>query len=87
MLVTFEEDAIAAQGITHEDNVLRDILVFGADYPHPQGTWPDPSPIFYEMFRGLDAALRHEIVYERMRRFFGLQGPTCLAGRDAGDDR
>ena len=77
MLVTFEEDAIAAQGITHEDNVLRDILVFGADYPHPQGTWPDPSPIFYEMFRGLDAALRHEIVYERMRRFFGLEGPPA----------
>ncbi len=77
VLVTFEEDAIAAQAITHPDNVLRDILVFGADYPHPQGTWPDPSPIFYEMFRGLDPALRHEIVYERMRRFFGLEGPPA----------
>ena len=74
-LVTFEEDHIAAQMIQHEDNVLRDILVWGADYPHPQGTWPDPSPIFYEMFKDQTPEFRHEIVYERMRRFFGLRGP------------
>jgi predicted TIM-barrel fold metal-dependent hydrolase len=74
-LVTFEEDAIAAQMIQHEDNILRDILAWGADYPHPQGTWPDPSPIFYEMFEGLTPEFRHEVVYARMSRFFDLQGP------------
>ncbi len=74
-LVTFEEDHIAAQMIRHDDNILRDILVWGADYPHPQGTWPDPSPIFYEMFKDQTPEFRHEVVYERMRRFFGLRGP------------
>ena len=75
MLVTFEEDAIAGQALRHPDSVLRDVLVFGADYPHPQGAWPDPAPILHEMFDGLDPALRHEVAYERMRRFFGLEGP------------
>jgi hypothetical protein len=74
-LVTFEEDKIAAQMISHEDNILRDILAWGADYPHPQGTWPDPSPIFHEMFEGLAPELRHEVAYARMARFFGLIGP------------
>lgn len=74
-LVTFEEDYIAAQMITHEDNVLRDILVWGADYPHPQGTWPDPAPIFHEMFEGLSPEFRHEVVYARMERFFNMKGP------------
>lgn len=73
--VTFEEDAIAAQMVQHDDNILRDILMWGADYPHPQGTWPDPSSIFHDMFKGLDPALRHEIVYERMHRFFNMTGP------------
>ena len=93
--VTFEEDAIAAQGLRHEDNILRDILVFGADYPHPQGTWPDPSPIFYEMFKDLGPALRHEVVYQRMHRFFGMRGPSAgqvatlerIAGEGAGRKR
>jgi predicted TIM-barrel fold metal-dependent hydrolase len=75
-LVTFEEDDIAAQMIQHEDNVLRDILVWGADYPHPQGTWPDPAPVFYEMFKGQPPEFRHEVVYERMKRFFDITGPS-----------
>ncbi|MEE8224059.1 MAG: hypothetical protein V3S59_07130, partial [Alphaproteobacteria bacterium] len=94
-IVTFEEDAIAAQMISHEDNILRDILVWGADYPHPQGTWPDPSPIFYKMFEGQSSAFRHEVVYERMSRFFGLKGPGAenvvsldeIAGEGAGRTR
>jgi hypothetical protein len=76
VLVTFEEDNIAAQMISHEDNVLRDILVWGADYPHPQGTWPDPSSIFHHMFAGLTPELRHEIVFGRMQRFFNMTGPA-----------
>ena len=94
-LVTFEEDDIAAQMLQHDDNILRDILVWGADYPHPQGTWPDPAPIFHRMFEGEAPALRHEIVYERMRRFFGLKGPEPaqvatldeIAGDGAGRQR
>jgi predicted TIM-barrel fold metal-dependent hydrolase len=77
VLVTFEEDDIAAQMLTHEDNILRDILVFGADYPHPQGTWPDPAPIFHKMFEGLGAELRHEIVFGRMQKFFNMTGPDA----------
>jgi predicted TIM-barrel fold metal-dependent hydrolase len=75
MLVTFEEDDIAAMLVQHEDCVLRDILAWGADYPHPQGTWPDPDPIFYKMFRDLDPQFRHEVVFERVRRMFRIEGP------------
>ena len=73
--VTFEEDDIAARMIEHEDDILRDILMFGADYPHPQGTWPDPDPVLHKMFDVLDPALRHEVVFERMRRVFRIEGP------------
>lgn len=77
MLVTFEEDDIAAKLIRYEDCVLRDILAWGADYPHPQGTWPDPDPIFYRMFDGLDPAFRHEVAFERVRRVFRIKGPPA----------
>lgn len=95
VLVTFEEDDIAAQMISHDDNILRDILVWGADYPHPQGTWPDPAPIFHKMFDGLPPALRHEIVFGRMQRFFKMTGPSPdqivsldeIAGDGAGRSR
>jgi len=89
VLVTFEEDDIAAQMLTHEDNILRDILVFGADYPHPQGTWPDPAPIFHKMFEGLGPELRHEIVFTRMQRFFAMTGPDpaqIVSLEDISDD-
>ena len=75
--VTYEEDEIAAQMIRIEDSILRDILMWGADYPHPQGLWPDPDPVMHRMFDGLDPALRHEVVFERMRRFFNIKGPDA----------
>ena len=75
--ITFEEDDIAAVMIQHEDNILRDILMWGADYPHPQGTWPNPDAIMHKMFEGLDPAFRHEVVFERMRRVFNIEGPDA----------
>ena len=75
--VTYEEDDIAAQMIRIDDSILRDILMWGADYPHPQGLWPDPDPVMHKMFAGLDPALRHQVVFERMRKMFNIEGPDA----------
>ena len=73
--VSFEEDDIAGMLVQHEECTLRDMLVWGADYPHPQGTWPDPDPIFYKMFKGQDPKFRHDVVFERTRQLLGIKGP------------
>ena len=73
--ITFEEDDVAGLLLRHDESMLRDILVWGADYPHPQGIWPEVDPVMDRIFAGLDAGLRHEIVFERCRRLFGLKGP------------
>ena len=49
MTFTFEEDYVGARMIPEEWAHLKDTVVWGSDYPHEQGTWPDPS-----------AAIRHQ---------------------------
>lgn len=79
MRFTFEEDAIGARLIEEDWSHLRDNVVWGADYPHNHVTWPNPDPVVDRLLGHLDPALRHEIVFERARRFFNLDGAPVAA--------
>lgn len=73
--ITFEEDDIAGLMLRHDESLLKDFLMWGADYPHPQGIWPEVDPVMDRIFDGIDPAIRRTIVFERCLEVFGLDGP------------
>lgn len=72
---TFEEDYIGARMIPCDWAHIGDSVMWGPDYPHEQGTWPDATEVVDKMFAGVDPALKHEIVYGRMAKLFRVKGP------------
>ena len=76
MSFTFEEDYVGAKMLADPEFMIQDCTVWGSDYPHEQGqTWPDAEPAMQKMFGGLAPALKHEIVWGRSQRIFGIKGP------------
>jgi predicted TIM-barrel fold metal-dependent hydrolase len=76
MTFTFEEDYIGAKMLRDPEYVIGDVAIWGADYPHEQGqTWPDAGPAMDKMFDGADPKLKHEVVWGRTQRLFGIKGP------------
>lgn len=73
--VTFEDDVVGGRLLHEPWAELHDIVLWGCDYPHPQGVWPDPDPVVERMLGGLAPALRQEIVFGRAARIFGIGGP------------
>ena len=70
MTFTFEEDYIGAHLLSHEAAHIKHCVIWGSDYPHEQGTWPNPTKAHDKMFAGLDPALKREIIFDRAARLF-----------------
>jgi predicted TIM-barrel fold metal-dependent hydrolase len=79
MSATFEDDLIGARLLPEDWAHLRDSAMWGGDYPHPQGLWPDVDPVMEEMFRGVDPELKQEVVFNRAARIFKLATPVRTA--------
>ena len=47
-------------------------LMWGSDYPHPDGVWPESSKYIEEQFEGLPAEVLHKITCENAGKFYGL---------------
>lgn len=70
------------QGYTtfqHEPNVAalvhmvgEDNIMWGADYPHPDGVWPDSLQIIEEDLGSLSASTRRKITCENAGKLYGL---------------
>jgi predicted TIM-barrel fold metal-dependent hydrolase len=73
--VTFEDDVVGGHLLHEPWAHLQEIVLWGCDYPHPQGVWPDPDPVVERMLHGLDPTLREEIVFGRAARIFGIGAP------------
>jgi predicted TIM-barrel fold metal-dependent hydrolase len=66
---TFQFDRIGAKLI---DDMGVETLMWGSDYPHPDGVWPESSKYIAEQFGHLPPAVTHQITCENARRFYGL---------------
>lgn len=66
---TFQHETTIADTIhlVGEDNV-----VWGSDYPHPDGIWPDSLQIIEEDLKGLDERVRRKVTCENAGRLYGL---------------
>lgn len=77
---TFEDDWVGASLIPLEWSLLADTVMWGMDYPHPQGMWPSPRHKLDALFADLDPVTRHEILYGRAASLYGLAGSIPLCG-------
>jgi predicted TIM-barrel fold metal-dependent hydrolase len=54
-------------GLLHADR-----LIWGSDFPHCVGSWPNSRRFVEDAFAGVDPAVRDRIVRENAMEFFGL---------------
>ena len=74
---TFEDDLIGAKLIAQDWAYIKDIAMWGCDYPHNDVTWPDPEPIMAQMFDGVDPALKQAVVFDRCADLFKMKVPAA----------
>jgi predicted TIM-barrel fold metal-dependent hydrolase len=74
---TFMDDAVA---VRNRDITGVEPLLWGNDYPHPEGTWPDSAAAHERQFAGVPPADVAAMVAGNASRVFGFVQP--LAGPD-----
>jgi predicted TIM-barrel fold metal-dependent hydrolase len=47
-------------------------MMWGSDYPHTDGIWPESSKYIEEQFAGLSPEVVHKITCENAAKFYGL---------------
>ena len=66
---TFQDDV---PGVRCRDLIGVDKMMWGSDYPHTDGVWPESSKYIEEQFAGLPADTIHKITCENAGKFYGL---------------
>jgi predicted TIM-barrel fold metal-dependent hydrolase len=66
---TFQFDRIGTK-LVEEMGV--ETLMWGSDYPHPDGIWPESAKYIEEQFAGLAPEVVHKITCENAGKFYGL---------------
>jgi uncharacterized protein len=66
---TFQFDRIGTKLI---EDMGVETLMWGSDYPHPDGIWPDSSEYIEKQFGHLPADVTHKITCENAGKFYGL---------------
>ena len=66
---TFQSDRI---GIKLLDDLGHDTIMWGSDFPHPDGVWPDSSEFIERDLRHLPAEVRHKVVCENAGKLYGF---------------
>ena len=54
------------------DAIGVDAVMWGSDYPHPEGTWPHTQQYLKSTFSGFDPDRGHQILGGNAMRFYGL---------------
>jgi predicted TIM-barrel fold metal-dependent hydrolase len=66
---TYQSDRI---GIKLLDELGENNVMWGSDFPHPDGVWPDSSEVIARELGHLPAAVRRKIVCENAGKLYGL---------------
>ena len=66
---TFEDDRA---GVLTRELIGVDRIMWGSDYPHTDGIWPESSKYIEEQFAGLPADVVHKITCENAAKFYRL---------------
>jgi predicted TIM-barrel fold metal-dependent hydrolase len=66
---TYQSDRI---GIKLLDDIGHDTIMWGSDFPHPDGVWPDSSEFIERELGHLPAEVRHKLVCENAGKLYGF---------------
>jgi predicted TIM-barrel fold metal-dependent hydrolase len=66
---TYQSDRI---GIKLLDDIGDDTIMWGSDFPHPDGVWPDSSEFIERELGHLAEEVRHKIVCENAGKLYGF---------------
>ena len=66
---TFQYDRVGTKLI---DEMGVDTLMWGSDYPHPDGVWPESGKYIAEQFSNLPADVTRKMTCDNAARFYGL---------------
>ena len=66
---TYQSDPI---GIRLIDILGEDNVMWGSDFPHPDGVWPDSKTFIDRELDGIDPAIRQKIVCDNAARLYGF---------------
>ena len=66
---TYQSDRI---GIKLLDDIGHDTIMWGSDFPHPDGIWPDSSEFIERELSHLPSEVRHKIVCENAGKLYGF---------------
>jgi predicted TIM-barrel fold metal-dependent hydrolase len=68
---TFQKDH---HGVRAMAEIAPDNVMWGSDYPHRDGTWPFSRKAIEEQFRGVDEIARRKMLWDNVRRVYGIDG-------------
>jgi predicted TIM-barrel fold metal-dependent hydrolase len=54
------------------DEIGVETMMWGSDYPHTDGIWPESSKYIEEQFAGLAPEIVHKITCENAAKFYNL---------------
>jgi predicted TIM-barrel fold metal-dependent hydrolase len=66
---TFQYDRVGTKLI---EDMGVDTLMWGSDYPHPDGVWPESKKYIEEQFSHLPAEVTYKMTCENAGKFYGL---------------
>jgi predicted TIM-barrel fold metal-dependent hydrolase len=66
---TFQYDRVGTKLI---DEMGIETLMWGSDYPHPDGVWPESAKYIEDQFSHLPAEVTHKMTCENAGKFYGL---------------
>ena len=66
---TYQSDRI---GIKLLDDIGADNIMWGSDFPHPDGVWPDSQEYIQRELGGLSEPMRKRIICENAGRLYGF---------------
>ncbi len=66
---TYQTDPI---GIKLIDELGADRVMWGSDFPHPDGVWPDSREYIQKELGHLPAEVRHKVICENAARLYGF---------------
>ena len=69
MFATFQLDAA---GLAQVDRIGAETLMWGNDFPHGDGVWPDSIEHIEKQFAGVDDAVRRKITFENAAALYGF---------------
>jgi predicted TIM-barrel fold metal-dependent hydrolase len=64
---TFQVDRV---GLDNLDRIGAETVMWGSDFPHPDGTWPDSREILRPQLANVSAADQRLILFENARRLY-----------------